>query len=215
MKRRGVTIVEVLVVVVLIAILTALLWPMVNRSSGNARRTACQNNLRQIGLALQQYSQDYNARLPLIHVHEVSSRVSQQNPYGWAGAIYPYLPDNAFAIYQCPSEESSTAAGTDAVQAGFTDYWFNTNLSGVELKKVIHPATTLLLGDGNDGADLTDARYNRNSLPLAWLKNSGSPARRHLDGANYAFADGHVKFYRPKHIKNTRSKASDLSFAFK
>ncbi len=160
------------------------------------------------------YSQDWDERLPLISVKAVSSSGAPYlAPYGWADTLQPYIKSTK--RFQCPSEESSTADGTDGVQPGFTDYWFNTNLSGVNLDKVIHPATTIWLGDGNDGADLTDARYNRNSLPLSWLQNSGSPAQRHLGGANYAFADGHVKFYRPANIKNARTKASDISFAVK
>lgn len=215
MRRRGFTLVEGLVVVAIIIVLALILFPVFNRSGGSGHRPSCLSHLRQSGLGIVQYSQDYDEKLPLVRVHKVSSSAAwpYPTPYGWADAVQGYIKNTQ--IYQCPSEETSTNPGTDGVQPGFTDYWFNTNLSGVNLKKVIHPATTLLLGDGNDGADLTDGRYNRNSLPLSWLQNSGSPARRHLDTANYAFADGHVKSYKPEHIKNTRAKASDLSFALR
>ena len=54
----------------------------------------------------------------------------------------------------------------------------------------------LLSGDGNDGTDATNARYSLSELPDAW-HNADAPALRHLDGANYAFADGHVKSMKP------------------
>ncbi len=213
MKRRGFTLVEALVVMVIIVVLALLLFPVFTGRHHPSPRSTCLSHLKQIGLGIMQYSQDYDEKLPLVRVHKVSSSAAwpYPMPYGWADAVQGYIKNTQ--IYQCPSEETSTNPGTDGVQPGFTDYWFNTNLSGVNWEKIMEPVTTIWLGDGNDGADLTDGRYNRNSLPLSWLQNSGSPARRHVDGANYAFADGHVKWYKPEHIKNTRAKASDLSFA--
>src|SRR5438105_732485 len=63
--RNGFTLIELLVVIAIIAILAAILFPVFARARDNARRSACQSNLKQIGLGVLQYVQDYDERLPL------------------------------------------------------------------------------------------------------------------------------------------------------
>ena len=58
--RRGFTLIELLVVIAIIAILAAILFPVFARAREKARQAACQSNLRQIGLALKMYCQDYD-----------------------------------------------------------------------------------------------------------------------------------------------------------
>jgi len=59
------TLIELLVVIAIIAILAALLFPSLHRANESGRRTHCMNNLRQIGLGIQMYRQDYSDRPPL------------------------------------------------------------------------------------------------------------------------------------------------------
>ncbi len=62
-RRRGFTLVELLVVIAIIGVLVGLLLPAVQSARESARRSSCQNNLKQIGLGLQNY---HNARSTLI-----------------------------------------------------------------------------------------------------------------------------------------------------
>jgi prepilin-type N-terminal cleavage/methylation domain-containing protein/prepilin-type processing-associated H-X9-DG protein len=64
-KKRGFTLIELLVVIAIIAILAAILFPVFARARENARRTSCLSNLKQIGLGIMQYTQDYDERYPL------------------------------------------------------------------------------------------------------------------------------------------------------
>ncbi|MCE9631219.1 MAG: DUF1559 domain-containing protein [Planctomycetia bacterium] len=73
--RRGFTLVELLVVIAIIATLIGLLLPAVQSARESARRTACSNNIRQIGLAL-------------LHAHDHLGRF----PAGWAGTSRPHVP---------------------------------------------------------------------------------------------------------------------------
>lgn len=59
------TLIELLVVIAIVAILAAILFPVFARARENARRTSCLNNLKQIGLGMMQYIQDYDERYPL------------------------------------------------------------------------------------------------------------------------------------------------------
>jgi prepilin-type N-terminal cleavage/methylation domain-containing protein len=58
------TLVELLVVIAIIAILAAILFPVFGRARENARRSSCQSNLKQIGLGILQYTQDYDETMP-------------------------------------------------------------------------------------------------------------------------------------------------------
>ncbi|TWT32445.1 hypothetical protein KOR34_42080 [Posidoniimonas corsicana] len=87
-RRRGVSLVEMLVVVAIIGMLAALLLPAIQASREASRRGQCQNNLRQIGLAIQVYNDH--------HGHYPSAR-DQTGVYGasWAFELLPYLEQQA------------------------------------------------------------------------------------------------------------------------
>ena len=62
--KRALTLIELLVVIAIIAVLAAILFPVFATARGKARQTVCTSNLRQIGLALQMYAQDYDGMVP-------------------------------------------------------------------------------------------------------------------------------------------------------
>src|SRR5215472_767833 len=64
MKRNGFTLIELLIVIAIIAILAAILFPVFAQVREKARQTACLSNLRQIGMATRMYMQDYDDRFP-------------------------------------------------------------------------------------------------------------------------------------------------------
>ncbi|MBV9469685.1 MAG: DUF1559 domain-containing protein, partial [Abitibacteriaceae bacterium] len=182
-----------------------LLTPDFSKARAHAQRSSCQQNLKQVSLGLLEYTQDYDEQFPLVKVNKVTHNVPPYTyPYGWADAIQPYLRN--LQVLQCPSETHPPNRAKDAVQANFTDYWYNSHLPGLGLVDISHPATTVFAGDGNDGSDLTNARYSKSSFPSAWLNGAKSPLRRHLDGANYAWLDGHIKWYQPGQVKLTQLK---------
>lgn len=99
MKRNAFTLIELLVVIAIIAILAAILFPVFARARENARRSSCQNNLKQIGLGLIQYTQDYDESLPGEAFGSLGA--SDATNYKWMDAIYPYVKSSQ--IFDCPS----------------------------------------------------------------------------------------------------------------
>ena len=93
-KKRGFTLIELLVVIAIIAILAAILFPAFAKARESARRITCVNNLKQIGTAIMQYTQEYDEKLP-------ASRFATTPATTWQDAIKPYLQDAA--VYRCPS----------------------------------------------------------------------------------------------------------------
>lgn len=229
---RGFTLIELLVVVSIIALLAAILFPVFARTRENARRSSCASNLKQIGLGLLQYSQDYDETLP----------VGRYSAYGvgWARQTFPYLQSSA--IFKCPGDTTTLATVPDVV-VSYALNWviaasnFN-NSSGVGhgplTPKIVHftaPARTMLLqevsgsmanvshpleaggsayspvSDGEQGGTYNGASYvvKHATGPLGGPRGSGTDfpgTGRHLGGANYLLADGHVKFYRGANVSS-------------
>jgi len=208
--RSGFTLIELLVVIVVVSLLAVILLPVGHRGHGreNARKSACQSNLKQIALAFKQYIGDYDERFPLAVVSGVGPGYSTGSTVGWADALQPYLKNTQ--IYQCPSETNGSVAAPDS--AGYTDYYYNLNLNvrrggrgtpiiGFDEAKLTISAWTILVADGSNG----DATYRDcgNGLPptVPCKKGTGGPAtvpvaQQHLEGSNYAFTDGHVKWLK-------------------
>ena len=209
MKHRGFSLFELLVVVGVIAFIAAILFPIFSRGGGPSG-SGCLNNLRQLSMGFTQYTQDSNQRMPVIVVSDVSTSDNpataryDANYYGWADALFPYV--KSVPVYHCPVLHFSNGAPTKFVPLArdHTDYWLNSQVAGIALSQIKTPAQILALGEGNDGSDMTDARYNYAALPASWIADKSSPAYRHLDMAVYSFLDGHVKALRPSEISDQR-----------
>jgi len=82
-RTRGFTLIELLVVIAIIAILAAILFPVFARARENARRASCMSNMKQIGLGLMQYLQDYDEAFPtyLMGQESVANLQANQKSY--------------------------------------------------------------------------------------------------------------------------------------
>jgi prepilin-type N-terminal cleavage/methylation domain-containing protein/prepilin-type processing-associated H-X9-DG protein len=190
--KRAFTFVEILVVVAILFILASVLYPVFYRASWSERTSSCLSNLKQIGLGMQQYLQDYDEKIM------PNGRSVRNEEFGWAGELWPYL--KTAQVYQCPSGAEPKATRQPR-ENGYTDYWLNARLVGKNVGKLKQAAAVIAFGDGNDGLDVADARYVRESLPNVWLNDSNSPAYRHMGYACYLFLDGHAKRYKPQWIE--------------
>ena len=165
--------------------------PLYVSGRGNFRRASCASNMKQLGLGMVQYSQDYDSTLP---------HAAAANGYGWREAIYPYTKSTG--LYQCPDDArgrnneytpdnlpKSYGANAAVVMGGNTT-------------AISDPIQTITVADmrGYSGEEW-------NMVSPAFLPKSGRKLYAHVprhifydhpDGVlNLLFADGHVKGMKP------------------
>ena len=112
---KAFTLIELLVVIAIIAILAAILFPVFARARENARRTSCTSNLKQIGLGLIQYSQDYDEQMPMDQFGPDNDQSGYGGNYKWMDAAFPYIKSEQ--IFDCPSDSFGTLGGTNRKNA--------------------------------------------------------------------------------------------------
>ncbi len=190
--RRGFTLIELLVVIAIIAILAAILFPVFARAREKARQTSCLSNLKQIGLALQMYAQDYDDTLPRSAMYtEPSAVLPEGGPDYWFEQIYPYV--NNAQIFACPSESFNgiSSGGVEVTHEDWpsgVNYTYNLRAHELALGEVNNPAAFLVAVDGTNNYFRLRRHDEADTTNYLW------DLERHNGGWNAAFADGHAKW---------------------
>jgi len=213
-KRKGFTLIELLVV---IAILAAILFPVFARAREKARQSNCLSNMKQIGLAMKMYIQDYDERFPGAYMFLYGD--SSTRGCGFYDQLAPYVKNEQ--IFICPTE-SYIATGSrsnmpnaegflgrqfeasygiiaaDSVGTvpylGPTPYGYST---GILVAQVEEPANTVLVFESRAcwTNNVGGLGFNTDGsvIPRDSNGTTGIMRYRHNDMMNCAFADGHAK----------------------
>jgi prepilin-type processing-associated H-X9-DG protein len=179
---------ELLIVIAVITLLTALLFPVLSRSRERARQSTCTSNAHQFALAVLQYAGDHDETfLPLRY--EASGEVE------WTAMLTPYVKSEQ--IFKCPSDTSSRDISYGLNQLVFLDLEEHPAAQPVKLAEMQSPSQTVLLGETGSADDFATARPDTSKLlppsePLTDAEDA-RPYPRHFDLCTVAFFDGHVK----------------------
>ncbi|MDG1890593.1 MAG: prepilin-type N-terminal cleavage/methylation domain-containing protein [Verrucomicrobiota bacterium] len=208
-REHGFTLIELLVVIAIIGLLASMLFPALGKASAKAKQVKCLSNMRQIGLGITLYVDDFDGKLPQT-AHETLStnRI-------WIRKLLPYV-GNSDAIRLCPADPTRM----DRRDSGGTSYILNEFISVPivdsfgqtlrpipKLDQLRQPSETLLLfevADEYGPSIFSDHTHSRSWLRSGWegvvadiqpdRHRGGAPNADHTKGrANYLFVDGHVE----------------------
>lgn len=196
-----------LVVIAIIAILAAILFPVFAKAREQARKAACASNMKQLALGCLMYASDYDDCLPLTYaLNWASPDWTHPSAWGfgmpiWSDLIYPYVKN--YGVFVCPSH-SSEYLGKDlwarpawpalkpityAINDLLMGFYYVDGGAAYAMATIALPAESLLITEvAGTGANSMSHEY------IHWLSNV-----QHFHGpkVNWAFCDGHVKVLKP------------------
>lgn len=187
--KKAFTLIELLVVIAIIALLAAILFPVFARARENARKSSCQNNVKQIGLGFAQYIQDFDETFPGIWNGSSTDLTRQRN---YPAAVLPYLKSEQ--IFRCPSESRDVSVAYPA-----NNWLHNRAIADIQQSSRVVVLMDGYLGAGGDRSKTNAATLNGlNADYTIWnatrrITNGANRLPRHLETANILYADGHVK----------------------
>lgn len=195
--KRGFTLIELLVVIAIIAILAAILFPVFARAREAARASTCNSNLKQIGLAIKMYQQDYDEVMPFyVNGSNFTFTAADIHQTYWGWFYQPYIKNAG--IWNCPSTKL-TAFGTGGNCGKGNAYGLPVMVENKSDAVFEDPAGTILVQDAyetrlDDNGDMLTAQagqvvaHTQSPSTQRWEE-----AYRHNDVCNVLWYDGHVK----------------------
>jgi len=217
--QKGFTLVELLVVIAIIAILAGLLLPALAKSKSKVNQINCLSNMKQIGVAMMLYADDFNGHLPSNFYHNT-------NPdFNWTDALSPYS-GNLDSIRLCGADPRKV----EKEKISGTSYILNDHLTtpllnafgeivdaAVRLDQIKDPTATVCFFEASDQLEVSAISSACVACSRCWnlggwnnvIKDiqpdrhrSGPPVADSSEGkANYLFVDGHVQLVDARIVK--------------
>ncbi|HWW01685.1 MAG TPA: prepilin-type N-terminal cleavage/methylation domain-containing protein [Candidatus Acidoferrum sp.] len=232
-RQWGFTLIELLVVIAIIAILAAMLLPVLSKGKEKAAATRCVSNSRQIGLAFLLYAGDNLERLPNLYTKAWLGTDVEAGGDWWFQTLSKgrYLPTYAISnnVWRCPAvrdPEVQTIFGarwegygpveSTIIRYAFLNAGGKNPLGSRRLTELTRPTQLWLMGDTGipkNSANVPAGGYLTEIVTfppdpqngwLLWVPQK-QPACRHTQRAGVTFADGHVEMWKYPDFRNNKN----------
>lgn len=209
-RHSGFTLIELLVVIAIIAILAAILFPVFAKAREKARQTSCLSNMKQLGLGVKMYAQDYDETRAPCWIWPSNPPIADGDRRTWRTLVLPYVKNRQ--IFLCPSNsdtaqtmwdaladdgiqdtKSNYALNYEAGYGGFNNWVSADQVDGTPTSRpeafTQRPSTTIMMSEVTYGLPFS-------YIYLYWGPYILQQAAPHTKMANFVFEDGHVKSMR-------------------
>jgi prepilin-type N-terminal cleavage/methylation domain-containing protein/prepilin-type processing-associated H-X9-DG protein len=214
------TLVELLVVIAIIAILAALLLPVLAKAKARAHQAACLNNLRQVHLGFQLYWPDYNDMFPAPGSREVYG--PQPEDWIWwqsdrditGSSIARFIGNFNPRLFTCPADQRAQSL---QAQAALPDdpYRYSYSLTSYSLRHHVDPGMATIITQAGDVYPFKSGQIKNPGAKIMlveesdktiddprWVPSTNQISSRHFGRGNINFADGHMEPELPSFGQN-------------